>query len=110
MAAIVSREADLTDSLGRKIKIRKLKPSDRMKLSLALGDAAKNEMFLGHAFLAATVTEIDGEKVFAPSNRMEAEILCDRLDDEGLEAVGLAYAELFGDKPMGDAEIEAAKN
>lgn len=110
MNTSVIREVEMTDALGRRIKIRKLKPSDRMRLSLALGDAAKNEMFLGHAFIAAAVTEIDGEKVFFPSTRLEAEILADRLDDEGLEAVGTTYAEHFGGKALDKVEIEAAKN
>ena len=105
------REAETVDALGRKIKIKKLKPSERVTLMLMLGsDVAKNEMVFGHAFLAAAVTEIDGATIYRANSLLELNVILDRLDDEGLEAVGAAYAEAFQAKPLDQAEIEAAKN
>jgi|GEM_PF-1990801 len=103
-------EVVVTDTLGRSIKVRKLKPSERSRLSLALGDAAKDQVFFGNAFLAAAVVELDGERIARPSSKLEAEVLMDRLDDEGLEAVGNAYVEHFAVKPLTAEEVDAAKN
>ena len=111
MAEVTSNPlaGEVTDSLGRLIKFRKLKASDRGKLSRALGAAAKDEMTFGQSYIAYMVTSIDGDAVFAPSNLMEAEILTDRLGDEGLEAVGRAYAKAWP-SALTDGDIDAAKN
>ena len=110
--APVARQSEVavTDALGRTLKIRRLKPSERSRLSLALGAAAVDQVFFGNAFLSAAVTEIDGERIIRPSSKLEAEALMDRLDDEGLEAVGSAYVEHFAVKPMTAEETETAKN
>jgi hypothetical protein len=104
-------EITVTDALGRRIKVRKLRPSERGRLSRKLGqEAAGDPVTFGHSFIAASVTEMDGDPVFFPQSLIEAEALADRLGDEGLEAAGGAIAEHFASRAATPAEIHDAKN
>ena len=105
----IQTTGEITDTLGRVITFRKLKASDRGKLSRALGAAARDEVTFGQSYIAMMVTAIDGDAIFPPSNLLEAEILTDRLGDEGLEAVGRAYAKAWP-SVLTDGDIETAKN
>jgi hypothetical protein len=107
----VSRDAMVEDASGRKIGIKKLKPSERMNVMLLVGsEASQNEVYFGHAVLAAAVTSIDGDPVFPPTARSEIDVLVDRLDDEGLEAVGAGYAKHFMASVASDEVRDALKN
>jgi hypothetical protein len=104
------RSVDIVDSTGRVLTIRFLKPLDRMRLIAAVGgELAKNEMYLGYAVLAASVTAINGDLIPKPRTVREIEFLVDRLGDEGLEAVGEGIKEHFKDKLKGP-DVELAKN
>jgi hypothetical protein len=85
------------DERGRSIGVKKLSPLDRMRLFKALGgQLSANEVYMGYAALAASVTEIDGEPVAPPITERQLEAMVSRLGDEGLNAVGAAVKSYFG--------------
>lgn len=91
------KSVEVTDSLGRTIKVRKLNALNRVDLAQVVGpEGCKNEAVIGPAAIAFSVTEIDGEPVFQPATWSEMRALIGRLDDEGLEAVTQAYIDHFG--------------
>jgi hypothetical protein len=87
-----------TDALGRVIRVRRLGPVDRMRLFRLLGsEDSGNSAYLSYALMAASVTAIDGEAFGAPASRKEIEALIQRLDDEGLAAIGVALSKISPD-------------
>ena len=81
------KTATVRDDRGRTIKVKKLTALRRMQLFRAIGpEASENGQYLGHAALAASVIEFDGEPVPFPSSLLALEGLVARLDDEGLAA------------------------
>ncbi|MCC3246675.1 hypothetical protein LG047_15345 [Methylocystis sp. WRRC1] len=109
------------DGLGRTIGVRRLKPSQQIKvqgLTPDLEGSGKQinpetgeEMLIPHrapAILAASVVEIDGVPIPFPKTRGELDSVLDHLDSEGLTAAGAAMMRLMvGDE---DGGIDAAKN
>ena len=101
----------VTDKLGRVIGIRKLNALDRMRLFEIVGsDNSKNDQYLGHASLAYAVVSIDGDPIPAPSNKRHLEALVQRLDDDGLAAIGLGTLENFASERDRDAFRDKIKN
>ena len=98
-----------TDSLGRNLTVKRLSAIDRLNLFQAAGALAANERWMGLAAIAASVIEIDGDPVPKPVNVGEMKALVGRLDDEGLEAVGKVYEEVFGVRTAEEI-AEQAKN
>jgi hypothetical protein len=96
-----------TDVQGRTLTVQKITPLRRMRLfALAGPELSKNEQWIGMAVLAASVTAINGDPVSANSIR-EVEFLVERLDDDGLDAVGAVYVETWGIKAADDAVADA---
>lgn len=96
------------DARGRAIKFRRMVPSLRQRLrAMAGSELSQNPQWIGEAVFAYSVTEVDGEPVFANTIR-ELEIVMDMLDDDGLLAVGNAYVEAFG--VATEAGVETVKN
>jgi hypothetical protein len=86
------KTAEIVDALGRTLKVRKISALTRYRVAKVLGpDNSTNLGLLGMALACVSVTEIDGEAVFPPAQEIELEALLQRLDEEGLEAVNLAY-------------------
>ena len=84
-----NQPATITDAKGRSIGIKKMNPLDRLKLFEVIGaENSKNEAYTGYAALAFLVTSIDGEPVSRPANKIQLEALVQRLDDEGMDAIG----------------------
>lgn len=86
----------VTDSLGRHIQIRKLNALQRMRLHEVVGSAAGNMQYMGIAGLAVCVTAIDGESIAFPTTKRELEAIVQRLDDEGLAAIGEGMQKMLG--------------
>jgi len=96
----------ITDSNGRSIGIKKMNPLDRLKLFEVIGaENSKNEQYVGYAALAFLVSSIDGEAVPRPANKIQLEALVQRLDDEGMDAIG---AHLQAQAEAAEATDEAA--
>lgn len=82
----------VTDPRGRTIKIRKLSALDRMRLYEMLGgNLSDNMQYMAYAMVAASVTEIDGNKEGFPGNKRQLEAMVSSLGDEGIEAIAVAY-------------------
>lgn len=101
-----------TDKRGRRIGVVKPSALTRYRLLKILGpESAKNEPLLGHAMLAFLVREINGEPVQVPNSERQIEAMIDRLDDDGLNAIGKCLKDQFG---VGDDdgidEVELTKN
>lgn len=108
------------DAFGRSIGVKRLKPSQQMKVQGMTADlegdsvsfdADGREMRIPHrvpATIAASVVEIDGHPIPFPKSRAELDAVMDRLDSEGIEAAATALTKLTS----GDSEggVEAAKN
>lgn len=102
-----NKSASTKDARGRTIKFRRMMPSLRQRLRAIAGpELSKNEGWIGEAVFAFAVTDIDGDPVLVNSIR-ELEIVMDRLDDDGLEAVALAYVEAFG---AAENTVDTVKN
>jgi hypothetical protein len=99
------------DANGREIQVRKLRPRDRMLLmELIGGDNAANGPYLGYATLAYSVESIDGKVQPVPRTKVALEALVQKLDDEGLDAVGEAFKKLYPNTSQTSDEQAALKN
>lgn len=109
------------DALGRTIGVKRLKPSQQIKLqgmtpdldgeSEQVDKASGKTIAVSNrapAFIAASVVEIDGAPIPFPKTRAELDSMLDALDSEGLEAAATAMARLMGGEEQGG--IDAAKN
>jgi hypothetical protein len=111
-----------TDGIGRMIGVRRLKPSQQLRVQEMApgldGTIAFTEESSGKSFdiprnspliIAASVCEIDSAPIPFPKSRAELDAVLDRLDSEGLEAAGAALAKFAADSSEVDVK-EAAKN
>jgi hypothetical protein len=95
------------DKLGRMIGVRRLKPSQQLRiqemapgLDGAMSVTAETKDGLQQIeiprnsplVIAASVCEIDSTPIPFPKNRAELDAVLDRLDTEGLEAAGKALS------------------
>ena len=126
-AAKYNRVERVADSLGRVIGVRRLKPSQQLRVEEYAGnltgtvtmtdDRTGKSIEVPRRFplmIAASVCEIDEVPVPFPKNRAELDSILDRLDDEGMTAVVEAFGKLNegeAEKPEEDKnEAELAKN
>lgn len=113
----VEKEAD---AIGRLITVRKLRPSEEMRLNGFTIDLAGTEEIVSKTgeknsishrmpmFVAACVCEIDGVHIPFPNSRGELDAIYDRLDREGIDAAVKAYVRLVRSEPVVD--LEQTKN
>lgn len=95
--AAASNTATVTDARGRVLTVKKISPLDRMRLFKVAGpELSANAQWMGMAALASSVVSVDGDLVVKVGRISEIEALVSLLDDDGLEAVGKAYVEMFG--------------
>lgn len=89
--AIVSAASgvqEVVDSLGRKIKFRKLRVLDQTKLMRIVGGAnAANDSFFGFASIAYSVISIGDVPYPVPHDMRSLDAAIERLDDEGYNAI-----------------------
>jgi hypothetical protein len=79
---------DITDSLGRRIGLRRLNALDKLRLFKAAGPVlSQNQPWLGMAVLAASVVAIDDVPVPSPTTEAQIEGLVSRLGDAGISAI-----------------------
>lgn len=82
------RQQEVTDSDGRRLKLRTLTALDTLRLLKAAGPIlAQNQPWISMATLVFCVTEIDGIPTPAPANEAQIEALVERLGESGLSAI-----------------------
>lgn len=89
-------EASVTDARGRAIVLKKPGILAQYRLIEALGDSAKNEVYMGMVLPLIFVASIDGDQVFMPNTKREVEALISLLDEDGVSAVVNGVQEHFG--------------
>jgi hypothetical protein len=97
----------VTDSRGRRIGLKKLKPSERFKLSEAIDTKTQSGEL--QKIVVATVVSIDDEAF--PPLKDKAGLLnrLDEIGDEGLAAITKPVLEIYGFN-FDQADIDLAKN
>lgn len=92
--ATVSAPEELTDSLGRKLKLRKLDFIQEARLVRMVGEASSNSAYmLGFVSPAVSVASIDGDSVPVPTTERELEGAIKRVGREGVAAVHAHWAD-----------------
>ncbi len=107
--AKAAAEVVITDPRGRTIKLRKPGVLAQFRLIEALGDTARNEVYVGMVMPLLYIATIDGEPAFPPSKKSEVEALIQQLDEDGISAISEAVFKNFGQSNP-DAEKAALKN
>jgi hypothetical protein len=109
------------DALGRMIGVRRLKLSERTRLTAMTPDLsgmdeiqrADGTVMLApqraQYFIVAMVCQINDAMFTFPRNRGELDAVLDRLDQEGLDAAAIAVNRILADDEIGD-QAEKAKN
>jgi hypothetical protein len=101
--AKATAEVTVTDARGRVITLKKPGVLAQFRLVEALGDSAKNDVYMGMVAPLIFVSAIDGDPVYQPSKKSEVEALIQQLDEDGLTAVMEKAREAFGNSdPEGD--------
>ena len=105
-------EEFVTDSLGRKIGVRKLNVLERIGMLKLIGNGnSDKQIYKASVSPAFTVTSIDGDPIWKPTNDLQLTALLQRLDEEGLEAVSEWMGEMMNaDQPSTKPEPDALKN
>lgn len=83
-----------TDSEGRVIVLRRVKPLQRLRFISAMGENSSNQLWVGTVGALMYVASIDGVAVNTPTTLREIEALYQRLDEHGMTAVYEGAAEL----------------
>lgn len=103
VVAKATAEVTVTDARGRVITLKKPGVLAQYRLVEALGDSAKNDVYMGMVAPLIFVSAIDGDPVYQPSKKSEVEALIQQLDEDGLTAVMEKAREAFGNSdPEGD--------
>lgn len=89
-------EAVVTDERGRTIKLKKPGVLAQFRLIEALGETAKNEVYMGMVLPMIFVVSIDDEPVYQPATKREVEALIQQLDEDGIAAVMAGVQDNFG--------------
>ena len=91
-----TKTVEITDSLGRKIVLKKPPVLAQFRLVEILGpEVSKNHTYINMVLPLLYVESIDGDAVEFPMHKSEVEVLIKRLDDEGIEAVSQAIEAHF---------------
>lgn len=106
--AKAQKNATIEDSQGRKIVLKKPGVLAQYRIIEVAGDAAKNEVWMRMVLPLIFVTEIAGNAVAQPTNRIQLDGLIQLLDEHGIEAVMNGVMEHFGasDPEKDKAEIK----
>ena len=89
------KSVEITDSLGRKIVLRKPSRLDFGEFLAALGPESSNEAYLGWMIPTLFVFMINGDVVLPPDSKKNILGIFSELGDEGHEAVTAAISEHF---------------
>jgi hypothetical protein len=109
VVAKASAAAETIDPRGRIISLKKPGVLAQYRLIEALGDTAKNEVYVGMVLPLIYVSAIDGDPVTPPTRKSEVEALIQRLDEDGIAAVMEAVRDNYG-ATNPEADKAAIKN
>jgi hypothetical protein len=91
--ADANKTLQITDSLGRKLTIRRIGALDRLRLLKAAGPAlSQNDAWLNMAALVISVVEINGIPRPTPTSERQIESAISELGDGGLNAIAEALS------------------
>ncbi len=100
---------DVVDARDRTLTLKKPGVLAQYRLIEALGDSAKNEVYMNMVLPLIYVSAIDGTPVVQPNSKREVEAMITRLDEEGIAAVMSGVTEHFG-APDPEKDKAAVKN
>ncbi len=103
--AKAAAEVTVTDAKGRVITLKKPGVLSQYRIVEVAADSAKNEVYMRMIMPLIYVTDIDGEAVYQPINKLQLEALIQRLDEHGVNAVMDGVLKNFG-----QADSEADKS
>lgn len=84
---------EITDALGRRLRLRRIGALEKLRLLKAVGPKlAENEAYLGIALLAYAAAAIDSVPLPAPASETQIEMIVERLGEAGLAAIAEALA------------------
>ncbi len=110
MTAATMAEVEVTDKLGRMIKMRDPGPLAQYHIVEVVGsERAKNEVWMGMVMPILFVTEIGGEPAFFPQSYGELEATITRLGHDGLTAVMTEFQKTWGGKEAVEKDRDAIK-
>lgn len=98
----------VTDKMGRSITLKKPGILAQYRIVEVAGESAKNDVYMRMILPLIYVTEIDGDPITQPANKMQLEALIQRLDEHGVEAVLEGAVKNFGESNP-DADKAAIK-
>jgi tetrahydromethanopterin S-methyltransferase subunit H len=104
-----TKEASVTDSLGRVIRLKKPTPLANLDFAKAAGSDRLNVLYLAEVAHLKFVAAIDDQPVATPSTEGELRALYQRLGDEGNEAAVVGVSENFMGTAASDGERDEIK-
>lgn len=110
--AIVAKAAaqvNVTTPDGRVLTIKKPGVMAQFDMIEMLGDTARNAVYVSMVLPLLYLLAIDGEVVKRPKTKLELRALIERLDEDGIGALGEGVREHFGAKDEDASEDEAVK-
>jgi hypothetical protein len=98
----------VTDRRGRVIQLNKPGILSQYRLVEALGESAKNDVYMGMVLPLIFVVAIDEEPVLLPTTKAQVEALIAQLDEAGIAAVMEGVQQHYS-QPDADAQKQAIK-
>lgn len=108
VVAQAKAEVTIKDDQGRTIVLRKPPILTQYRIVEAMGDSAKNPVYMAMVMPIIFVSSIDGDGVELPTTKRQIEALIQRLDEHGMSAVTKGLEEHFGAQDP-EAEKESLK-
>lgn len=87
---------EVKDSRGRMITLKKAPVLAQYDLIEALGETAKNDVYVAMTLPLIYITAINGDPIVTPVNKLQIRALIQQLGEEGVNCVMTAVQEHFG--------------
>lgn len=91
-----NRTVEVRDKLGRTLTLKRPGVLAQFRLIELVGpETAKNDVYMGMALPLFWLVKLNGEDIYPPQTKAELEVLIQRVEEEGIEAIVLGIAEHF---------------
>ena len=107
--AKATAEVSVKDVHARVIKLKKPGILAQFRIVEVAGDSASNRVYMNMVLPLIYVTELGGEPVTQPANKLQLEALIQRLDEYGVDAVMTGVREHFGQQEPEKDKAEIKK-